>query len=91
MAIETDVRTATTRSESQKEDRSAAKPAAPRTDDNRVESHSLARKNSAAARHSLIAEAAYRRAQQRGFAAGEDWQDWFAAERETDGLPDADP
>ena len=41
-------------------------------------------------RHALIAEAAHRNAQTRGFAAGEEWQDWFAAEREVDGLLDPD-
>jgi hypothetical protein len=50
----------------------------------------LAQSNCANARHTLVAEAAYQRAQQRGFAAGEDWQDWFAAEREVDALLDPD-
>jgi hypothetical protein len=89
MAIETDVRTAT-QSDPQSEDTDAADPAASHTDDNRIESHTLARKNSAEARHALIAEAAYRKAQERGFVAGEEWQDWFAAEREIDGLLDPD-
>jgi hypothetical protein len=90
MAIETDIHTAARPSDSQKEDEDAAAPTAPRADDNRIESHTLARNDSADARHLLIAEAAYRRAQERGFAAGEDWQDWFAAEREIDGLLDPD-
>jgi hypothetical protein len=41
-------------------------------------------------RHSLITEAAYHQAPKRGFAAGEDWQDWFAVEHEVDGLLDPD-
>jgi hypothetical protein len=89
MVFETHVRTAT-QSDSQKEDTGAADPGTAHTDDNRIESHTLARKNSADARHSLIAEAAYRKAQERGFVAGEEWQDWFAAEREIDGLLDPD-
>jgi hypothetical protein len=64
--------------------------AAPPTDGNRIESHTLAAANSADARHALIAEAAYHRAKKRGFGAGEDWQDWFAAEREVDALLDRD-
>jgi hypothetical protein len=43
--------------------------------------------SSESARHSAIAKAAYNRAQNRGFAPGDDWQDWFAAEREIDGVP----
>jgi hypothetical protein len=57
---------------------------------NRIEKHSLSRTASARARHQLIAEAAYRRAEQRGFGPGEDWEDWFAAEREVDALLDPD-
>ena len=34
----------------------------------------------------MIAEAAYYRAQKRGFAPGADLEDWFAAEREIDAL-----
>jgi hypothetical protein len=68
----------------------AATPSAPSTDANRIENHTLTASNSANARHTLIAEAAYRMAQQRGFSAGEDWQDWFAAEREVDALLDPD-
>jgi hypothetical protein len=89
MAIETRRQTAK-QSDAQKEDRATATPASSSTDDNHIESLTLARKNSANARHTLIAEAAYDRAQKRGFAAGEDWQDWFAAEREIDGLLDPD-
>lgn len=35
-------------------------------------------------RHARIAEAAYRRAEQRGFAPGYELEDWLAAEREVD-------
>ena len=37
-------------------------------------------------RWARIAEAAYRRAEQRGFAPGCDLEDWLAAEREIDAL-----
>ena len=60
------------------------------TDDNRIESHNLARAGSISARHALIAAAAYARAQQRGFSPGDDWQDWFAAECDVDALLDPD-
>jgi hypothetical protein len=43
--------------------------------DNRIASHTLERSGSASARHALIAEAAYHRAQHRGFASGNDWQE----------------
>jgi hypothetical protein len=33
-------------------------------------------------RHARISEAAYRRAERRGFAPGGEWDDWLAAERE---------
>jgi len=32
-----------------------------------------------------ISKIAYFKAQQRGFAPGHDWEDWFAAEREVPG------
>jgi hypothetical protein len=35
-------------------------------------------------RRQMIADAAYRRAAQRGFLAGEEVQDWLAAEKEVD-------
>lgn len=35
-----------------------------------------------AGRHVRISQAAYYKAQQRGFVPGHDWEDWFAAERE---------
>jgi Protein of unknown function (DUF2934) len=57
--------------------------------DNRIEKHSFVKSDSAR-RHTLIAEAAYRRAEQRGFEPGDDWQDWFAAEREVDTLIEPD-
>lgn len=55
---------------------------------NQIESHTLVKTDFADARHTQIAEAAYRRAQARGFAAGEEWQDWFEAERAVDALLD---
>lgn len=39
-------------------------------------------------RERLIAEAAYHRAQQRGFVGGDPVEDWLAAEREIDQAPD---
>lgn len=38
------------------------------------------------ARHALIAEAAYLRAERRGFVPGEETEDWLAAEVEVDAL-----
>jgi hypothetical protein len=38
------------------------------------------------ARRALIAEAAYLRAERRGFAPGHETEDWVAAEAEVDGL-----
>lgn len=35
-------------------------------------------------RQERIAKAAYSKAEQRGFAPGADWDDWFDAEREVD-------
>jgi hypothetical protein len=43
-----------------------------------------ATKASAANREALIAEAAYYRAEQRGFQGGDPVQDWLAAEAEVD-------
>lgn len=37
-------------------------------------------------RHQMIAEAAYLRAEQRGFSAGDPMDDWLNAEREVDRL-----
>jgi hypothetical protein len=39
------------------------------------------------ARDTLIREAAYRRAEHRGFAPGQELADWLEAEREVDGRP----
>ena len=50
---------------------SSAVPACPRTVDART-------------RHELIAQAAYFRAQHRGFEAGHEFEDWCAAEAEID-------
>jgi hypothetical protein len=36
-------------------------------------------------RQMRIAKVAYYKAQERGFAPGHDWEDWFAAEREVTG------
>ena len=36
-------------------------------------------------RQMRISKVAYYKAQQRGFAPGHDWEDWFAAEREVAG------
>jgi|HubBroStandDraft_1064217.scaffolds.fasta_scaffold757054_1 hypothetical protein len=36
-------------------------------------------------RQMRISKVAYYKAQQRGFAPGHDWEDWFAAEREVTG------
>lgn len=41
-------------------------------------------------RHRLIAEAAYFRAEQRGFVPGCELEDWLAAELEVDALLDID-
>jgi hypothetical protein len=38
------------------------------------------------ARRAMIAEAAYLRAQERGFASGYELEDWLTAEREVDAL-----
>ncbi len=43
-------------------------------------------KLTAEARHALIAEAAYLRAEGRGFAPGHETDDWLAAEAEVDAL-----
>jgi hypothetical protein len=37
-------------------------------------------------RYTWIAEAAYFKAERRGFEPGQDWQDWFEAEREFDAM-----
>lgn len=45
---------------------------------------------SADARRGMIAEAAYLRAERRGFAPGYELEDWIAAENEVDSLLDAE-
>jgi hypothetical protein len=51
--------------------------------DNRIESSSVvAGSPSWTDRQVRISQLAYYKAQQRGFAPGHDWEDWFAAERE---------
>ena len=40
----------------------------------------------AEARHALIAQSAYLRAERRGFAPGQEMEDWLAAETEVDVL-----
>ena len=41
---------------------------------------------SASARHAMIAESAYLRAERRGFTPGHETEDWLAAEAEVDAL-----
>jgi hypothetical protein len=54
--------------------------------DNRIASGSVvAGSPSGTDRQMRIAQVAYYKAQQRGFAPGHDWEDWFAAEREVTG------
>ena len=89
MAATTHIRTVATPGESRGEADVEPTPAS-RRNDNRIEAHALAAAKSAQSRHDLIAQAAFYRAQQRCFIGGEDWQDWFAAEREIDGLLDPD-
>jgi hypothetical protein len=45
---------------------------------------------SAEARHAMVAEAAYLRAERRGFSHGHDVEDWLAAEAEVDTLLHSD-
>jgi DUF2934 family protein len=49
-------------------------------------SHEPRPRLSAEARHELIAQAAYLRAERRGFAPGLETEDWLAAEAEVDAL-----
>jgi len=54
--------------------------------DNRIASSSvLAGSANGTDRQMRISKVAYYMAQQRGFAPGHDWEDWFAAEREVTG------
>jgi Protein of unknown function (DUF2934) len=71
----------------------ASKPAQPATETAR---EARARKSAAAApartkltpaaRHALIAQSAYLRAERRGFAPGQEMEDWLAAEAEVEAL-----
>lgn len=65
----------------------AAKPAAPAkaTAPGRTASATPARGD----RDAMVRMAAYFRAEQRGFAPGNEWEDWLAAEAEIDALVDA--
>ena len=64
--------------------RTSAAPKAPA--DNRIAgSRGPAESPSGADRQMRISQVAYCKAQQRGFAPGHDWEDWFAAEREVTG------
>jgi hypothetical protein len=64
--------------------------AAPDTDRQATDEHSIQRlalvphRLTAQERHLRICELAYRRAQQRGFAPGNEVEDWLEAEREVD-------
>jgi hypothetical protein len=61
-------------------------PATKAPADNRAAGSSLlAESPSGADRQMRISKVAYYKAQQRGFAPGHDWEDWFAAEREVAG------
>ncbi len=65
------------------ENRTARRPARPRK---AAAAPSPRAQLSAEARHALIAEAAYLRAERRGFAPGKEAEDWLAAEAEVDAL-----
>ena len=49
-------------------------------------SGAVTRTVSAEQRHAMIAESAYRRAEQRGFQGGDPMQDWLEGEKEVDAL-----
>jgi hypothetical protein len=54
--------------------------------DNRITGSSLVARSPSGADHQVrISQVAYYKAQQRGFAPGHEWEDWFAAEREMRG------
>ena len=89
MATPTDTRNPAPSGDPRKQADTASE-ARPLADNNRIENHTLTPSDSGDARHTLIAEAAYRRAEKRGFVDGYDLQDWFAAEREVDEILDAD-
>lgn len=63
----------------------AARAAAPK-----AETESVRAEISAEARRGMIAEAAYLRAERRGFVPGYELEDWIAAESEVDALLEAD-
>ncbi len=88
MATPTDTRNPAASGDTHKQADTASE-ARPLADDNRIEKHTLTPSDSGDARHRLIAEAAYRKAEKRGFVDGYDLQDWFAAEREVDAILDA--
>ncbi len=54
------------------------------TKKNRTDAAKVDSKIDAEKRHALIAEAAYLRAERRGFAPGHEEEDWLAAEAEID-------
>jgi hypothetical protein len=89
MATPTDTRN-TAPSDDPRKQADTVSEARPLADNTRVEKHTLTPSDSGDARHRLIAEAAYRMAERRGFVDGYDLQDWFAAEREVDELLEAD-
>jgi hypothetical protein len=59
------------------------RPPAPRKSSSTVQPRAQV---SAEARHALIAQAAYLRAERRGFVPGHETEDWLAAEAEVDAL-----
>jgi len=61
--------------------RTAAAAQAP-ADNRTASSRLVAGSPSRTDRQVRISQVAYYKAQQRGFAPGHDWEDWFAAERE---------
>jgi len=68
-----------------RKDAPAARTAAPApaTSDNRIISSTpVARSPSGTDLYERISQLAYYKAQERGFAPGHEWEDWFAAERE---------
>ena len=60
----------------------AAKPAAAKTTTRRAKAKAV----SPVQRYMMIAEAAYFRAEKRGFGGTDAWHDWYEAEREIDGM-----
>ena len=62
------------------------KPAVPLTRVRKSTAPALMPSVTSEARHAMIAEKAYLRAERRGFAAGRETEDWLAAEAEVDAL-----